>query len=892
MIHSIANSRVLAACLGSLLAVAPAAADGTIDTTDATIEAGAASAPGAVVIDECAPVGVIPTYPAQPQFSDPGSLALPLPGPGSGADDAVFVTDAELAAGEHLLGDLEIAEGVVVTALGAVTLRCDGDVTISGRLISAAAAASITIECGGRLVIGREGDTPLGGVCGVETTGSSSPISLDGSSGFSLLGRVDDVERPAVRTVDGAITIRGRNYTAFGGFGGFEIPDLGSTVFDPGGLGGVGGIGGIGGIGGPSTPADPVYARGVIELRHATIDAGSGDVELRTSAGGASFDDCAVHAETGDIRLLADVELCRFTRADVNASAGSLSVYARRGALLDATSLACAADLRFESPQSGISISGPSSLMAHGVDGGVSDIHLVAKHHVRLVNTDEGAPLVGHATLPCNVYVSAGHVDLLSQTRGAVEIERGSTVSAPYPGVLSVLGLAGIATGADGDNPALPLPTLTAGAVSLRSAGNEIALRSETVRATHGALFVQAARSVSLVGCELAEGATEVRVIADSGTLDVRGATVLTSDADADVHLECAGDGALIDAASAVVRSGAAEAVSGDVRLTIYETIAPDSDLTFTPGRVRIGSVPCAFGDHTRLEMSGRLDDFLFGYRPPELTFGPQSLDQPFDFGSIHLFGFELDVDDLEFDENGTAQVESVRTPKPEADGDPTPLAFDRGVEVRTPARGTVTVQPVHDGSGKSYTLDVNIVVESDTEPDTDDGGDVRVQVGDRLACAIVMFDDEKQKKRVKTKRDPAAVVEPEIRTESADVRRRDGPRDSMDVTFVVPELTDLEPVAADVTLYFGEDLELTVPAAEFVVRKRRVLAKQSVAEPRVRRLSLDYATGRVRIVLASLELGERPEAATQTPVALRIGDGLFAVTIPLVPRGKNRQRF
>src|SRR5687768_16581597 len=115
-------------------------ADGTIDTTGATIATGAAATHGTVVIEPCVMGGTPPTT-----LGSIGTMtgSLPaFPGGGTGSGGAFHATtDQTLPGGTYDFTTYDVDAGVTVTYDAAVTIRTTGDIHVSGTVRTTAASA-------------------------------------------------------------------------------------------------------------------------------------------------------------------------------------------------------------------------------------------------------------------------------------------------------------------------------------------------------------------------------------------------------------------------------------------------------------------------------------------------------------------------------------------------------------------------------------------------------------------------------------------------------------------------------------------------------------------------------------------------------------------------------
>jgi len=126
---------------------------GTIDTTSATVEAGASAAPGAVTIESCPLAGVPPVPPPIGGLGTMGTFtgSLPaFPGGGDESDGAFDVgVDFILSGGTYDFTTFKLANAANLTWTGPVTINTTGDMDVEGWMDSATDSAPLTINCGG-----------------------------------------------------------------------------------------------------------------------------------------------------------------------------------------------------------------------------------------------------------------------------------------------------------------------------------------------------------------------------------------------------------------------------------------------------------------------------------------------------------------------------------------------------------------------------------------------------------------------------------------------------------------------------------------------------------------------------------------------------------------------
>jgi len=574
--------------LAAALASAPSgllAGGGTILTPGATITAGAGTPMGTVTIDASAPPATPPTIGAVPAIGSIGAIDGSMPafagGGAGGLGAADFASSTSLAGGVYEFTTYTIQSNVGVTYTGAVTIKTTGDMTLDGGIRTTAAGASVTIQCGGNLVV----NPHLGGNSeGVETTGASAPVVIDVNG--TITTTVNGSTTTLIRSLSGATTILQHGTAAPMSLARLDASAVTTlSVFSAGSI----------------SAANSSFTGDVVEVR-----AFGGDTTGTTTT---FFADSRTRVQSsGTTTIVNGGQVRSFGPVDVAGIGGDV--------VLDTTSVTC------------------------GAAAATADLTLRAGRHVTFQNapivtyTGTGAIVVrafgGDATFePTNAakisqlrHLGTGTVDVRASNdvsiggQSRVESQGGAlSVAAGHDvllrdacQVLAPTGLLDVrATGAVTGSGTGVKPTATGGTTSI-GAGADVALDVGSVQGADGPLTIVAATSVALAGTYSSVGA--LRVAALDGGVDIGGATLLTFDAASGASgaalVESFKEGATINATSASVTSGAAGASkSGDVSVLVHGAPVFDGYLLPTKVALKIGKDGAA---HSVVNIAGAFD--------------------------------------------------------------------------------------------------------------------------------------------------------------------------------------------------------------------------------------------------------------------------------------------
>ncbi len=551
-----------------------AAAVGTIDTTNATIDTGSAPTQGTVTIDPAAPTGIVPTLPAITEPGDAptvtGSMpAIPSFGDGSEGAFSATVGTVALTPGTHQYTSFDVTSGAGVTLSGATTILVQGAVSISGSLSSATAGAGITMHCGGDFTLVSRTPASL-----VETTAVSSPIEIVAGGNMEIGTGVNNADAQ-VSAASSDVTI-----DAYGDDGlnaairiqsGRILAPAGSITTRCNGWFSSGGI--------LSTRPGVVACQGPLWIRSFTNNITANSNGSYTVTAGSATLECDAWlfvggpfdvVGTGSATFSTTNGPCDLT-GGVTTADGDVTVQCGGDS-----------DLRDREVTAGgsgrLSLSTTGNLRCRGapVRSLANDLDLVAGGTIRLV---------GAASL------SSDSALRLSSSGGDFRMFNTSELVGLGAATVRVAGdvFVGEAT------PPEKLPSndancvLDVGSMDL-TAGGDVTLDATTTRAggIGGAFHVLCGGALTVAGAITARG--DVTLQSQDGDIDVLGVSLTTDDMTEDgaIRVETWKAGAQIDASSAIIRSGSSTAQSGDVDVLVHDPGPTVIDSFILPKIVRL----------------------------------------------------------------------------------------------------------------------------------------------------------------------------------------------------------------------------------------------------------------------------------------------------------------
>lgn len=534
-----------------------AAAVGTIDTTDATIESGAAPTRGTVTIDPAAPIGVAPVLPG---IEEPGDAPIvtgsmpPLPSFGDGGEGAFSATTGTVALtpGTHQFTSFDITNGASVTVSGATTILVQGAVSIAGRLTSSTQGAGITIRCGGDFTLVSRSPASL-----VQTTEASSPIEIVAGGNMAIGTGVNNLDAQVtasssdvtidaygVDAVIAAIRIQSGRILAPAG----SITTRCNGWFSSGGV--------------LSTRPGVIACRGPLWIRsfasnvtansNGTFSVTAGSATLECDAWlfvGGRFD----VSGTGSATFSTTKGPCDLT-GGVTTANGDVTI--RSGGTTDVREQEVTAG---GSGRLSLSTSGDLLCRGSPVRSTGSDVDLVAGGTIRL----EGA-----ASLSSDTALR------LSSSGGDFRMFNTSELVGLGAATVRVAGdvFVGEATPPEKRPSGDAACVLDVGSMEM-SAGGDVTLDAVTTRATaiDGTFRVLSGGALTIAGAITAPG--DITLQSQGGDVDVLGVSLTTGDmAQAGaIRVETWKPGGRIDAVEAIVRSGSSAGQSGNVDLLVHD---------------------------------------------------------------------------------------------------------------------------------------------------------------------------------------------------------------------------------------------------------------------------------------------------------------------------------
>jgi hypothetical protein len=824
----------------ALLCFLPASVDtdacGTIDTTDATIQAGAAPSSGTVVVDPCMTGGTPPNLAfvgsLPPMGAMPGSMPS-FPGGGTGVDGAFDASvDQTLPAGPHNFTTFRIQDNVTVTATGPVTIKTTGTMTINGKLVSTAAAAAITIHCGGALdAIG-----PYSGMAGgIVTDGSSAPIDIHVSGAFTANNRADldakasDLslhvhQAPAsgtAITTDGTsidaeetLTIRARGDVVLDGQ--FDS-DGGTTIQSR-----EGGIS-FGSSTFVSAGDDaPVIVEGSTEVRvggGSYVEADDGDVTIAAYAGSVWLvDHASISSYEGDITVRSSVSSYVTEDAMVQAWDGDIRIAAHGGDVrigVDDSDTEDGATIEAETSTSLLTLEASSTVWVAG-----------------------SARVSGGATTTVRAYGGDyRHTSSAKITGDSLSIRAGDEIAAD-PGA----GLASIWTrGNTGD---LDL-SAGDGGVSVDLGGRLLCGTEGSGGGTGGALSVITSGPVRLRGYVLAnEG---IRVATTHTSIDMTDAILRTyhaiGESSGPILVESwAQVGAVIDATRAEASSGSSTVASGDVTICARNASDPIEDpieAFILPKKVKV-KINADKPERSTLKTSGFFD---LGPGDPVLT-GPAT----------------LTVGGLVFNIPGLTPT--GRNYNYDTDG----------VTFRIKTRGN--------GSSRAKFL---IKVNQDLNGQIDLNGtlDIEFTTGDLTGIASVGLTAG----RYRIGKTRGMLYAPNLYLQKARCKLKSGSADKLKLMLGLSTDGTTPAAASDVRVRMGTAVDVTIPAASFQRSGDLWVFSGNVGG--ITDVVLDYGTENITIKGKGLTLPDYPDGPNDVAVAVDVGADSRGVSVRMVRSGK-----
>jgi len=567
-------------CIALVATVSALAAAGEIDTTGADIRSGDAPSPGSVMLDANAPAAVPPVAPRRPFLGTIGGSAhslLSMPRMRSGRGLPRLSVSRDLDGGVYRVARIDVPAGVEITFLADTEIWCDGPCVIGGSIRTS----------GGNLRIVTTGDLEI-----------LPDARIDANRGSLTLEARGDITAGAGSVLESHV-----------------FSDPGLTLRTYGTRTGRGDIT----LSGATLQRSPTM----------TLQANGGDVRLTGTFSALVGDVLLVEAR--DDVILADDAAIEATRADVRVRAlgGTLSLQDRARIAITV---------------------GEVDLGARG------DVTLSGAAYVRLtggeilVRSFWGAVNVSPESESVPMRTTSGEITVAA--RESVRIHGGQSIGHTVgvtrlisdAGDVTVVGLGRLGSGQHND-----LRIWACGSIACEETtvggGGELALFAErggirvgesaVLRGASGELL--AGGAIDIAGSVTYDGDASLTSIGDS--INVLGGTVSSLGRGNGVGpsgsvrlVSFAGPLARIDATDAVVASGPANEVSGDVVLTIHDgAVTTPREGFLVPDRILATHRPRR-PDRGLVRVRGILDAGTMGLEggPAIVTVGGESYELEF----------------------------------------------------------------------------------------------------------------------------------------------------------------------------------------------------------------------------------------------------------------------
>lgn len=779
----------------ALLAPRGARASGAIDDDGASIVSGLAPTRGTVLVDPCATPVTPPTLPPVGSIGSMGTMPGAIPAFPGGGGGAAFVAGQSmtLAGGVYSYTTYNVAPGMTVTYLGAVTIQTTGDVQIDGLVTTATPGSSITFVCGGNLrVLSHNGPVTTG----IATTGLASPVVLD------VLGSVTvssaDASVGQIDAASGNVLVTARANPAVLAIGGVVVRSRSGGNVNVASASGIGLLGGtlqadVGAVTCQSFGADTAVNGGtILAATGASIDSAAGILVTNTSSVTAQGP-VALAAYGGDLRIVGG-------RVAQTGGTGDVTLRAAEDVLFSGATL--------------VENLGTGSVAATAFGG---DVSLEAAG-------SKGASVV-HALLGGNVDASASGEVIVGGT-GELRADQGG-VNVRAAGGVQVLGTAAVRapqgaldlrTGGAftvDDDPIAPsgaFPTLAGNSILARAGADGLSIAGVLLVSQAGPMSLVADGPVTVATSVTANGSLTIQSL-DAG-IDVAGRTLATGDAGArsgDIVIESfAGVGGAIDASGATIRSGDHATRSGDVTLLVHAPGGSDVSGAIVVRSASLKSKPK--GAPPRLLVEGFLDT---GREPADLT------------GAARLTAGTYGRDILlSADARGRATYEDETL--------------------------TLRITPSKRGTSRAA---FSLSFEEDFGGllDAQGNGSVALQFerGDLEAVGAVRL----TRGSFSAKGRPRGRVAPQFFVDAAHAVVKPGAEDKLDLVAAFGTDGDAPASAPSVSVAFGPSFAVDVPASAFSSRGARFQARDLAQG--VKLLAVDYAARTVTLRARKVDLGD-----------------------------------
>jgi hypothetical protein len=364
----------------------------------------------------------------------------------------------------------------------------------------------------------------------------------------------------------------------------------------------------------------------------------------------------------------------------------------------------------------------------------------------------------------------------------------------------------------------------------------------DSARAQSGDFDILSAGPVTLGGILQASG--EMRFTSLDSSIALQSATVTTTDRigtpSAGILIDTWGGAtASIDAGTATVTSGSSDVASGDVTLAV-RTLSEATEAFFLPKRVVV-KLNDRRPERSKLIAVGFCD------------LGPDVVDLT-KAAALSVGGETVAVAGLIPSKNGSTYVHE-----------------DDGV--------TFLIKPDRRGSSRAkFKLSMKKDFSGKVDPDADLS--MRFAGADLDARGSVTL----TKGKYALRRVRGTLLEPDLYLFRAKGKLNGTGKDGLKLLLGLATGSDTPASASEIEVRFGENLEVVIPAADFVKKGDRFEFKGDVQG--ITRVVLDYAKEMVKIAGKGLDLGAFAEGASAVHVSVRVGSEEKAIRVRMVRKG------
>jgi len=530
-------------------------------------------------------------------------------------------------------------------------------------------------------------------------------------------------------------------------------------------------------------------------------------------------------------------------RADLYSGAGPIRMVSNQGAcsLEGVYSIYTNSGDQVYRASAGVSVSGGSTLLSN-----TGDIRLEGTRETWVTGSSTVSSIEGDISLVCSSIATLREDALLHSDRGAIRIDsfrvRFSDNARLGRGLFSY-GPIEVRCREFAAGDAGPSSHIHGSRIDLHFGDREAEFGHGLVRAESGNLVINAAGPIVCPG--VLEASADIRLDSEDH-LDLTGATIRTDDRaegnSGSIRLRCwAGGGGLIDLTDAEVTTGDAAGGSGDIELLVGELEAATPATAFIlPKRVTV-KLNEKDPSRSRITVSGSCD---LGLDDADLTAA----------ATLEVGGLDVGVPGM-IEKAGGKKFKHR----------------DGGVKF--------SIKPSKAGSSRatfklSLTADLTGLVDPEadltlrfTGDGVDGTGTVRLSKG-RYALGRVR----------------GALVMPGLYLARAKASLTGAGRDKLSLRLGMATAGTTPDAASDLTIGFGEDVSVSIPAASFTRSGDRYKFHGDIDG--ITKVVLDYARGTISVKGKGLDLGAVPEGPVEMDISVRLGDETRAVRVRMVRSG------